>query len=88
MESSTADASGADEKETQSGSGSAEGSASGTIYTFGFWLAVLFAALILVLVLIWVLVKVVGKNEEEANNTDLVYRSLQDARQIYAKMMK
>jgi di/tricarboxylate transporter len=52
----------------------------GTIYTFGFWLAVLFAALILLLVLIWVLVKVVGKNEE-ANNTDLVYKSLQDARQ-------
>jgi hypothetical protein len=43
--------------------------------------------LILLLVLIWVLVKVVGKNEE-ANNTDLVYKSLQDARQIYAKMMK
>ena len=87
MESSTAGASGADEKETRSGSGGAEGSASGTIYTFGFWLAVLFAALILLLVLIWVLVKVVGKNEE-ANNSDLVYKSLQDARQIYAKMMK
>jgi len=87
LESSTAGASGADEKETRSGSGGAEGSSSGTIYTFGFWLAVLFAALILLLVLIWVLVKVVGKNEE-ANNTDLVYKSLQDARQIYAKMTK
>jgi len=87
MESSTAGSSGADEKETRSGSRGADGSTSGTIYTFGFWLAVLFVALILLLVLIWVLVKVVGKNEG-ANNTDLVYKSLQDARQIYAKMMK
>ena len=53
----------------------------------GFWLAVLFVALILLLVVIWVLVKVVGKNEE-ADNSDLVYKSLHDARQIYAKMMK
>ena len=87
MESSTAGSSGTDEKQTGSGSGGADGSTSGTIYTFGFWLAVLFAALILLLVLIWILVKVVGKNEA-ANNTDLVYKSLQDARQIYAKMMK
>jgi flagellar biogenesis protein FliO len=85
MESSTA-ASGTDERKKESGT-AADGSASGTIYTLGFWLAVLFAALILLLVLIWTLVKVVSKNEQ-ADNSDLVYKSLQDARQIYAKMTK
>ncbi|HEX5608206.1 MAG TPA: hypothetical protein VFY96_16895, partial [Candidatus Binatia bacterium] len=63
MESSTAGASGTDDKQTGTGSGAADGSASGTIYTFGFWLALLFAALSSLLVLIWVVVKVVGKNE-------------------------
>jgi hypothetical protein len=87
MESSTAGASGTDEKQTRSVSGGADGSASGTISTFGFWLALLFAALSSLLILIWVVVKVVGK-DEEAKNTDLIYKSLQDARQIYAKMMK
>jgi len=86
MESSTA-VSGADEREKQSGTGAADGSAAGTIYTLGFWLALLFAALILLLVVIWALVKVASKNEEAENN-DLVYKSLQDARQIYAKMTK
>lgn len=86
MESSAA-GSGADEREKQNGTGAADGSASGAIYTLGFWLAVLFAALILLLVVIWVLVKVVGKNEQ-AENSDLVYKSLNDARQIYAKMIK
>ena len=87
MESSTTAASGTDEREKRSGTGAADGSPSATIYTLGFWLAVLFVALILLLVVIWVLVKVVGKNEE-ADNSDLVYKSLHDARQIYAKMMK
>jgi hypothetical protein len=87
MESSTTGASGTDEKQTPSGSRAADGSASGTIYTFGFWMALLFAALSSLLILIWVVVKVVGKNEE-AENADLIYKSLQDARQIYAKMMK
>jgi flagellar biogenesis protein FliO len=86
MESSIAASSGTDEREKQSGTGAADGSAAGTIYTLGFWLAVLFAALIFLLVVIWVLVKVVGKNEEA--DSDPVYRSLQDARQIYAKMIK
>ena len=80
-------ASGTDENEKQRGAGTGDGSASGTVYTFGLWLALLFAALILLLVLRWVLVKVVGKNEQ-ADNNDLVYKSLQDARQIYAKMIK
>lgn len=87
MESSTAGASGTDEKQTRSGSAAADGSASGTIYTFGSLLAVLFVALGSLLILIWVVVKVVGKNEQ-SKNTDLIYKSLQDARQIYAKMMK
>jgi len=87
VESQTTAASGTDEREKQSGTGAADGSASGTIYTLGFWLAVLLAALILLLVVIWVLVKVVGKNEQ-VDNSDLVYKSLQDARQIYAKMVK
>jgi hypothetical protein len=87
MESSTTGASGTDEKQIPSGSGAADGSGSGTIYTFGFWLALLFGALSSLLILIWVVVKVVGKNEE-AENSDLIYKSLQDARQIYAKMMK
>jgi hypothetical protein len=87
MESSAAGANGTDEKQTRSGSGDTDGSSSGTIYTFGFWLAVVFGAVILVFVVIWTIAKGVGKNED-AKNTDLIYKNLQDARQIYAKMMK
>jgi hypothetical protein len=80
-------ADGTDERGKQTGPGAADGSASATIYTFGFWLAVLFAALILLAGVIWMVVKLVGKNEE-AENSDLIYKSLRDARQIYAKMLK
>jgi hypothetical protein len=63
------------------------GSVSGTNNTVGFWLSVFSGGSILLAIVIWVVVKAARKNGAD-KNSDLIYKSLHDARQIYAKMMK
>jgi hypothetical protein len=53
----------------------------------GFWLVILFAALGLLAAAIWSVVKATHKDEGPKDG-DVVYKSLQDARQIYGRMIK
>jgi hypothetical protein len=76
----------AEGKTSTAGSGG-RWSASGTVYTFGFWFSFLIAALVLVAVVVCTVIKMARKSETPQSN-DLVYNSLQDARQIYARMIK
>jgi len=38
--------------------------------------------------IIWIVVKLVRKSEPSENNSDLVYTNIQDARHIYARIIK
>jgi len=62
-------------------------SVSALIYRLGFQLSLLFAGLMLLAVVIWAVIKMARKREPSQNG-DVVYKSLQDAREIYGKMIK
>jgi hypothetical protein len=83
---SPADAASTDKQTRAEGSGG-NSSPRGMIYTLGFWLSILFAALALLSIAIWIVVKLTRKTEPSQNG-DVIYKSLQDARQIYGRMIK
>ena len=74
--------------ETRAASNDRGWSVQGTIYTFGFWLSIVFAMLAALAGIIWIVVKLVRKSEPSENNSDLVYTNIQDARHIYARIIK
>jgi hypothetical protein len=83
---SSADAAASDE--TRAASNDRGWSAQGTIYTFGFWLSIVFAMLAALAGIIWIVVRLVRKGETSDDNSELVYTNLQDARHIYARIIK
>jgi hypothetical protein len=83
---SSADAGTSDE--TRAASSERGWSAQGSIYTFGFWLSIVFVMLAALAGIIWIVVRLVRKDEAAGDSSDLVYTNLQDARHIYAKIIK
>jgi hypothetical protein len=74
--------------ETRTASNDRGWSAQGTIYTFGFWLSIMFVMLATLAAIIWIVVRLVRKDEAADDSSDLVYTNLQDARHIYARIIK
>jgi hypothetical protein len=73
-------------QQTSTANPNGNSSVRGGIFQLGIWLSILIAMLMLLPIVIWLVVKVVRRSETSQNG-DMVYQNLQDARQIYVKII-